>query len=196
MPFAILFVHLHKAWSMGGKAKCHATEPQRNTGPTLTNIQTDMDYYIIKDNRRQGPYSIEYLRETGLTQDTKVWREGLDGWTVAADVAELAEFALPAAPPPVDAPQDSKAAATRPPMPKTWLAESIVVTLLCCIVFGVIAIVYSSQVESNYLQGNYEMAEYKSRQARNMVFWGIGIGAGVAVLYIGFIVMGALLSAL
>lgn len=81
-------------------------------------------------------------------------------------------------------------------MPKTWLAESIVVTLLCCIVFGVIAIVYSSQVESNYLQGNYEMAEYKSRQARNMVLWGIGIGAGVAVLYIGFIVMGALLSAL
>lgn len=196
MPFAILFVHLHKAWSMGGKAKCHATEPQSNTGPTLTNIQTDMDYYIIKDNRRQGPYSIEYLRETGLTQDTKVWREGLDGWTVAADVAELAEFALPAAPPPVDALQDSKAEATRPPMPKTWLAESIVVTLLCCIVFGVIAIVYSSQVESNYLQGNYEMAEYKSRQARNMVLWGIGIGAGVAVLYIGFIVMGALLSAL
>lgn len=181
---------------MGDKAKCHATEPQRNTGPTITNIQTDMDYYIIKDNRRQGPYSIEYLRETGLTQDTKVWREGLDGWTDAAEVAEVAEFALPAAPPPVDAPQDSKAEATRPPMPKTWLAESIVVTLLCCIVFGVIAIVYSSQVESNYLQGNYEMAEYKSRQARNMVLWGIGIGAGVAVLYIGFIVMGALLSAL
>ena len=155
-----------------------------------------MDYYIIRDNRRQGPFSMEQLKEAGLARDTKVWREGLAGWTDAADVPELADLALPPAPPPLGETGRGANETERPPMPKTWLAESIVVTLLCCIVFGIIAIIYSTQVESNYLMGNSELAEYKSRQARNMVLWGIGTGIGLCMIYIGFMVFTAMLSAL
>ena len=34
--------------------------------------------------------------------------------------------------------------------PKTWLVESILVTLFCCLPFGVVAIVNSSKVESHF----------------------------------------------
>lgn len=155
-----------------------------------------MDYYIIRDNRRQGPFSTEQLKEAELTRDTKVWHEGMAGWADAADVPELAELALPPSPPPLNEAGRGANEAERPPMPKTWLAESIIVTLLCCIVFGIIAIIYSTQVESNYLMGKYELAEYKSRQARNMVLWGIGTGIGLCVIYIAFLVFTAMLSAL
>lgn len=153
-----------------------------------------MDYYIIKDNRRQGPYPLEQLKEYGLTRDTMVWREGLDGWTEAANVDELAGLAAAATPPPFGNAETGRTAAQRPPMPKTWLAESIIVTLLCCLPLGIVGIVYSTQVENNYLMGNYKIAEYKSRQARNMVLIGAGLTAAVAILYFAFMAVMALIS--
>lgn len=153
-----------------------------------------MDYYIITDNQRHGPYDIEQLKTIGLTRSTKVWREGLDEWTDAADVPELAALAAPDFTPPTDTAGRDYPKPIRPPMPKTWLVESIVVTLLCCLVFGIIAIVYSTQVESNYISGNYEMAEYKSRQARNMVLWAVGIWAAMAIIYLGFILFAFVMS--
>ena len=73
-----------------------------------------------------------------------------------------------------------------PPRPKTWLASSILTTIFCCLPFGVAAIVFSSQVESMYQLGNYEMAEHKSAQARKMVLWGFGLGLTLIVAYVGF----------
>ena len=48
-----------------------------------------MDYYIIRDNKRQGPFSIEYLKEMGISAETKVWHEGLAAWTRAREIPEL-----------------------------------------------------------------------------------------------------------
>lgn len=156
-----------------------------------------MDYYIIKDNKRQGPFSIERLKESGISADTKVWREGLDTWTDAGNVPELAEFAIPVVPPPIDWEEKKEETQPgRPPMPKTWLAESIIVTLLCCLPLGIIAIIYSTQVESNYITGDYDMAQYKSNQARNMLLWGVGVGAALLIIYIGFIAFSAILGSL
>lgn len=145
-----------------------------------------MDYYTIRNGKRQGPLTIEQLQEAGLTRTTKVWREGLTDWTDAADVEELAAMATEATPPPVTPPRQEANRTDPPPMPKTWLVESILVTLLCCLPFGVAAIVFSSQVESMYQLGNYEMAEHKSAQARKMVLWGFGLGLTLIVAYVGF----------
>ena len=154
-----------------------------------------MEYYIVKDNRSQGPLSLEYLKENGLLPETRVWREGLDGWTAAKNVPELAEAIRNAAPPPVGPPDGTeRAAQQKPPMPKTWLAESIIVTLLCCLPFGIVALIYSTQVESNYIMGNYDMAQMKSSQAKNMILWGIGCGAACVILYVVFLVSVALIG--
>lgn len=155
-----------------------------------------MDYYIIRDNKRQGPFSIEYLKEMGISAETKVWHEGLAAWTRAREIPELASFAMPEMPP-IDEPTQDKGAGKEdiPDMPKTWLAESIIVTLLCCLVFGIIGIIYATQVESNYLSGNYKMAERKSQQARSMVLWGVGIGVALIAAYIAFLLIASLAGA-
>lgn len=52
-----------------------------------------------------------------------------------------------------------------PVRPKNWLVESILVTIFCCIVFGIIGIVYAAQVNSKYDAGDYEGALRASKEA-------------------------------
>jgi len=65
---------------------------------------------------------------------------------------------------------------TKPAPPSNYLALSIITTLLCCQVFGIIAIIYAAQVNSKYVAGDYAGAERSSRYARNWSFAGIGVG--------------------
>lgn len=65
-----------------------------------------MDFFIIKDNKQQGPYTLEQLAGMGITSDTLVWYEGLGPWKPAWQVEELkgvlaGKAAQQATPPPV-----------------------------------------------------------------------------------------------
>ena len=42
--------------------------------------------------------------------------------------------------------------------PKNYLVESILVTIFCCQPFGIAGIVFASQVNSKYANGDYEGA--------------------------------------
>lgn len=46
-------------------------------------------YFIIVDGQQKGPYPREVLRMQGMTPDTYVWREGMDGWAQASSMPEL-----------------------------------------------------------------------------------------------------------
>ncbi len=79
-----------------------------------------------------------------------------------------------------------------PQPPKTWLVESILVTLFCCLPFGIAGIVNASKVESAYNRGNYEEA---LRASKNAVKWTkIGFFGGLifSVLYFVTIVFASL----
>ena len=55
-----------------------------------------------------------------------------------------------------------------PPMrPKNWLVESILVTILCCLPFGIAGIVFASQVNSKYDTGDFDGALKASKEAGN-----------------------------
>ena len=56
-------------------------------------------YYIVVDGKQAGPFPKKDLAYSGLTRDTYVWREGLDGWIKASDLPELDEVFAPAAAP-------------------------------------------------------------------------------------------------
>lgn len=64
--------------------------------------------------------------------------------------------------PPVSSVSDSQ----KPPMPPTYLVWSIVMTILCCLPFGIVAIVKSSKVESYYFQGLYAESLKASNDAK------------------------------
>lgn len=53
--------------------------------------------------------------------------------------------------------------------PKTWLAESILVTIFCCLPFGIVGIVNASKVSALYAQGRYSEAEMRSANAKKWV---------------------------
>ena len=85
----------------------------------------------------------------------------------------------------------------KPIPPSNYLALSIITTLLCCQVFGIIAIIYAAQVNSKYVAGDYAGAERSSRYARNWSFAGIGIGLLtilIVILFYGIGIFAALAS--
>ena len=53
--------------------------------------------------------------------------------------------------------------------PKTWLVESILVTIFCCLPFGIVGIVNASKVSALYAQGKYAEAEIRSANAKKWV---------------------------
>ncbi|MDO4790798.1 MAG: CD225/dispanin family protein [Porphyromonas sp.] len=49
-------------------------------------------YYIVVDEKKVGPLALEELRGFYLRKDTLVWKEGLEGWTTAETLPELAPY--------------------------------------------------------------------------------------------------------
>lgn len=66
----------------------------------------------------------------------------------------------------------------------TYLWQSIVVTLLCCLPLGIPAIVYASQVDGKALRGDVEGALDCSRKAKNWCLAGLICGLLVLVIFI------------
>jgi hypothetical protein len=83
--------------------------------------------------------------------------------------------------------------------PKTWLVHSILVTLLCCLPFGIAGIVNASKVESRFYAGDIEGARKASAEAgkwTKVAFWlgiswilvyGILLALGIAGSFLSFL---------
>lgn len=68
--------------------------------------------------------------------------------------------------------------------PKNWLVEAILVTIFCCLPFGIVGIVNAAQVNSRIAAGDYLGAESASREAGKWTKIGFFIGIAGVVLYI------------
>lgn len=55
----------------------------------------------------------------------------------------------------------------RPPLkPNNWLWQAIAATLLCCMPFGIVSIIFATRVNSLYYSGQYAEAEQASKKAK------------------------------
>ena len=167
-----------------------------------------MKYYIVINGEQKGPFSVDELRLQGITSETLVWKEGYAGWVRAGSVPELA--GLFTTPPPHDGTNSYQAYQTSGStgqntsgysqpygmegqpmgeMPKTWLVESIIATVLCCLPLGIAALVNAADVESSYRVGRYNDAVRKSQNAKNWLIWAVVAHVACWILVIGFIFM-------
>ena len=73
------------------------------------------------------------------------------------------------------------------PCPKTWMAESILVTIFCCLPFGIAGIVFAAKVSSLYAAGKYEEAVEASNNASKWTKIGFFVGLAVMVIYMIFL---------
>ena len=74
----------------------------------------------------------------------------------------------------------------KPPRPPNYLALAIVSTILCCLPAGVVSIVYSTKVNSEYDNGNYAGAESASKNAKTWGFVAVGVALIGWIIYIAF----------
>jgi hypothetical protein len=106
------------------------------------------------------------------------------------------------APPPPPAPQQSytpppPGSYTPPPPPGSafggppppaqqipnYLWQSIVVTLCCCLPFGIVAIIFAAQVNDKLRRGDLAGAMQSSKQAKMWCLIALGCGLLVAIIY-------------
>ena len=82
----------------------------------------------------------------------------------------------------------------KPQRPNSYLALAIISTILCCLPTGIVSIIYATQVNSAYEDGNYEKAMSASKNAKT---WGIvsivlaALGWLVYILIFGLAFLGA-----
>lgn len=164
-------------------------------------------FYIDAEGKQKGTFTIDELRNEPVKKDTLIWTQGMSEWMRAADVAEVqpifqtspptqSEFMSTTQPEvPYPSAHHHAAAQEKPPMPKSWMVESILVTILPFILcgnilclLGIVAIVNASKVEPLYHQGLYVQANEASANAgkwTKITLW-IAIGA-VVLAVIGII---------
>ncbi|RAV15978.1 CD225/dispanin family protein [Mycobacterium colombiense] len=94
----------------------------------------------------------------------------------------------PPPPPPPGYPPQQPAAA----QPNNYLVWSILATLFCCLPFGIVAIVKSSQVNGLWAQGRYAEAQASADSAKKWVIWSVAIGIVVGIIYGILMAVGAL----
>lgn len=68
--------------------------------------------------------------------------------------------------------------------PKTWLAESILVTLFCRLPFGIVGVVHAAKVSTFFAMGNYEMARKQSADAAKWTKISFFTGLVVILIYL------------
>ncbi len=155
-----------------------------------------MQWFYAKEGGQRGPVSDEEIerlvRSREITEADLVWHDGMENWTPAGRVPALAAMIPgenPAAHPPAVSPYTPPAAQAAPPAyvssappVASYLWQSIVATLLCCMPAGIVAIVYASKVEGLWRAGDLEGARRSAQQAK---LW-CNISVGLALLLIIF----------
>lgn len=147
-------------------------------------------FYIDSEGVQKGTFTLDDLRIEPVRRDTMVWTQGMPEWQRAYDVVELQplfdmstnaqkQFSETTLPPEV-------AEQSIPAMPKSWMVESILVTILPFVLcgnvlslIGIAAIVNASKVESLFNSGMYAQSTEASNNAARwtkITFW-IAIGA-------------------
>lgn len=130
-----------------------------------------MNYYIAKNNEKDGPYTETELSAQHITGDTLVWAEGMENWQEARTIPALAPYIVEPQP-------------EIPLQPKSYLVESILVTIFCCLPFGIVGIVKAASVGEKYNAGNYAEAEIASQDAKKWMKLGLFVGLAVGIIYL------------
>lgn len=157
-------------------------------------------YFYSDGTNKFGPYTKEELREMNIAPHTLIWFQGLSEWRPANTFPELHEVYMSSTPPPVTKTSrsfnDQGINISQPyninnqQPPKTWLVESILATLFCCLPLGIVGIVNASKVESRFNMGDFEGANKASAEAGKWTKLSLGIGLVVIVIYMILMAIG------
>jgi hypothetical protein len=145
-----------------------------------------IQYYYSDGLEKHGPYSLEELKAKKIGRKTLVWHHPREKWIPAEEYPELRDSLGEDAPPLEKVrPEVSEAGFQQDnrKLPRTWLVESILVTIFCCLPFGIVGIINAAKVETRYSCGDIEGAVRSSKEAGKWTQIGFWIGVAVVVIY-------------
>ena len=76
--------------------------------------------------------------------------------------------------------------------PDNFLVWSILVTVLCCIPFGVVGIVFAAQVDGAWNNGEHERAHELAAKAKKFTMLGLWIGLAINIVFGAIAIAGAM----
>lgn len=172
-----------------------------------------MQWYYSKSNTQLGPVTEDELRaklSSGeVSQADLIWKEGMADWLPASRVPEFSSRTVPPAmmSPVVSSLENvSSSPYTSPVAPSypspammgaavpNYLWQSIVVTLFCCLPFGIVAIVYAAKVDSLRASGDFHGASAASASAKTWCLVSLASAAIPVVLWLIFAIFGMIMA--
>ena len=77
------------------------------------------------------------------------------------------------------------------PKPSNTLVWGILTTILCCLPFGIVSIVFASKVDSLWYSGRYQEAKDAARKAGTWAIVSASIGLLFFIIYVIIVVLAA-----
>ena len=68
--------------------------------------------------------------------------------------------------------------------PPNYLVWAILTTILCCLPFGIVSIVYAAQVNSKWQAGDFEGARLSSKNAKIWAWVAFAVGLGSVLIWL------------
>ena len=166
-----------------------------------------MEYYIVLNGVKEGPFTLEELKLKGVRETTLVWSSGLPDWVQANALPEVMEAIItnptpqpiPAASQAYSQPAQPRQEAYEtqqpvPPMPEDYVQKNIIAAIigfLCCgligAIFAVLGFISGNEVKKLYVLGQYEMAANKAAEAKKWFKISIIVDIVLGILFIIYI---------
>lgn len=164
--------------------------------PFSSTATSGAQWFYARGSEQVGPFELSQLQQMAqsgqLQQTDLVWTEGMEQWSPAQTVPQLfTPQTMPdipmARPTPLAYHASSLPGGSPPP---NYLVQSILVTLCCCLWFGIPAIVYAAQVNSKYQYGDFQGAIAASENAKKWCW--IAFIVGLITNAIGIVIQAAI----
>lgn len=147
------------------------------------------NWYLEQGGQRLGPMSLEAVRQMAasgrIAAGDLVWTEGMANWQRADTQAWFTGGESQLAP---MSPSQGGLFRGGDPLvqaePPSLVGWSIAVLLCCCLVGGVVGLIYSSRAKTEYAKGNYSAAWAEYETGKTWLIWSAVIGAVINLIYV------------
>jgi len=160
-----------------------------------------MSWYYIQSGNQCGPVADEELagkvRSGELRSTDLIWQEGMTDWMPVSQVPQFSGLGVS-----VSAPLTTNPTFAQPAPPAVnpmsyqkipnYLWQSIAVTVLCCVPFGIVAIVFAAKVDGLVARGDLAGAQAASKSAKTWVNVSVGAWVVIFVIYMALFAFGAI----
>lgn len=154
-------------------------------------------YHVARDGQEIGIFDEDVLQSKVADGSIRVtdlcWTSGMEKWIGVGQVLSTLGGGPPpvsSTPPPNEPVWSSPLSGTRPAMPQNHLVWAILTTILCCLPFGIVAIVYSCKVEPRYLAGEYASAQSAANTAKLWCWISFWCVLGPALIFLLILLVG------